>query len=101
MMNPPPYVRFWSHRVALGLIVAAVTVSPASAQFPPYVFTRIADSITTDPNVGGANCVGVNNSGLVVLKFQSTGSSRNELWLGDGPTFTKAADITGSFCGSL
>ena len=101
MMNLPPHVRFWSHRVALGLIVAAVTVSPASAQFPPYVFTRIADNITTDPNVAGANCVGVNAGGLVVLKFGSTGSSHNELWLGDGHTFTKAADITGSFCGSL
>ena len=83
----------------LGLF--AVDAAPALAQFPPYVFTRIADNITNDPNVGGANCVGVNARGLVVLKFAPVGSGTNELWLGDGQTFSKAAAIAGSFCGSL
>ena len=83
------------------VFIVAVAVSPAVAQFPPYVFTRIADNLTHDPNVGSANCVGVNARGLVVVKFVPTGAGTNELWLGDGQTFTKAVAITGSFCGSL
>jgi hypothetical protein len=68
------------------------------AQAPKYAFTRIADT-NTDPDLGSVSCVGLNDLGTVALTFTNGGV--NELWRGNGVTFTKVAEKVGGLCFSI
>lgn len=86
-----------SLKVALVVLSTCLCAAPL-AQAQSYVFTPIARSTTT-PSIGGATCVGMNNSGLVIFRGNAL-----DLWKGDGTnpaTPTQVSGAAGSLCASI
>ena len=79
--------------LSLGLPSAALSQSG-------YTFTRIADT-TDDAGLNGVNCVGMSNTGTVIVVFVPSGSPRAQLWKGDGSTFSQVAPAIVSLCASI
>jgi hypothetical protein len=79
--------------LSLGLPSAALSQSG-------YTFTRIADT-TDDAGLNGVNCVGMSNTGTVIVVFIPSGSPRAQLWKGDGSTFSPVAPAIASLCASI
>jgi hypothetical protein len=85
-------------RVGLAALGAAFLLSiPASLAAQPYVFTKIADTVT-HPAVGlhSVGCVGMNKHGsVVIVGYGST------LWEGSAGALTMVAPEIGSPCPSI
>ena len=61
-------------------VLSLGSASTASAQALPYKFVRIADTVNNpDARIDGLYCVGLNNTGTVVIQ-----NSQNVLWRGTG-----------------
>jgi hypothetical protein len=69
----------WRLAAVVGLLSLS-TVPSASAQTLPYKFVKIADTVDNPSAViNGVYCVGINGSGMVVIK-----NSQNAVWRGNG-----------------
>jgi hypothetical protein len=86
----------------LAILAAALSLGLPSATFGQsgYTFTRIADT-TVDAGLGGVSCVGLSNTGTVIVVFVPAGSPGRQLWKGDGVTFSQVAPSVASLCASI